>query len=138
MVLLPAPRGARRRPPDGAAPPVPKWLGAIDSLTLATARGLGLMLAATNRKNVLVLGAGMSVGAAHLPVGENVVAIAVCTLLAASTVAARVVVYICARGAARTWLTGLRTWLVANSARVMTVLIVVIGAVLIGKGIGGL
>jgi threonine/homoserine/homoserine lactone efflux protein len=139
FLLLLAGRKWRKRPQDGAAPPTPKWLGAIDSMTPVGALGLGVLLAVINPKNlVLVLGAGVAVGAAHLPVGEDVAAIAVFTVLASSTVAAPVAVYVSARSTARTWLTGLKTWLVANNATVLTVLIVVIGAVLIGKGIGGL
>jgi threonine/homoserine/homoserine lactone efflux protein len=139
FLLVLAARNWRKRPQDGTEPPTPKWRGVIDSITPAEALGLGVLLAVINPKNlVLVLGAGVVVGAAHLPVGEDVVAIAVFTVLASSTVAAPVVVYVSARNAARTWLTGLKTWLVANNGTVMTVLIVVIGVVLIGKGIGGL
>jgi hypothetical protein len=35
-------------------------------------------------------------------------------------------------------LTSLRTWLTANNAAMMAVLVLVIGVTLIGKGIGGL
>jgi len=57
---------------------------------------------------------------------------------AAISVAAPVIAYRLARQRASAWLTGLKTWLVANNVTVMVVLLLVIGVVLIGKGIEAL
>jgi threonine/homoserine/homoserine lactone efflux protein len=129
----------RSRPTGDTEPPAPKWLSALDSVTALKAVGLGFALAAVNPKNLLmILGAGVAIGQATLPVDQIVIVIAIFTIIAASTVAAPVIVYRVARTRAQVWLGSAKTWLVANNATVMMVLLAVIGAVLIGKGIGGL
>jgi len=59
-------------------------------------------------------------------------------VLAASTVAGPVIAYLVARDSMALPLKRMREWLAANNATVMAVLLLVIGVVLIGKGIGGL
>jgi hypothetical protein len=83
-------------------------------------------------------GAGSTIGAAHLPGGEDVVAVAVFTLIAASTVAAPVIGYLTARSKMAGPLDSLRSWLIHNNSTISAVLLVVIGVVLLGKGISGL
>jgi hypothetical protein len=60
------------------------------------------------------------------------------TVIAASTVLLPVIGYAVARERISGWLAELRRWLEHNNAAVMAVLILVIGVVLLGKGIGGL
>lgn len=60
------------------------------------------------------------------------------TLIAASTVAVPVIGYLTARSKMAGALDSLRDWLTQNNATVMAVLLLVIGVVLLGKGIGGL
>ena len=86
----------------------------------------------------MCLGAGTTIGAAHLSGGEDVVAVVVFTLIAASTVAVPVIGYLTARSKMTGPLDSLRDWLTQNNATVMAVLLLVIGVVLLGKGIGGL
>jgi hypothetical protein len=139
LLVLLAVKQWRGRPHDGSAPTPSKWLSAIDSVTPAKATGLGFALAAVNPKNlVMILGAGVSIGSAGLPISQIVVTIAVFTIVAAVSVAAPVVVYRLSQEKAHTWLTSLKTWLISNNATVMMTLFLVIGVVLIGKGIGTL
>jgi threonine/homoserine/homoserine lactone efflux protein len=117
----------------------PKWLKAIDSVTPGKATGLGFALAAVNPKNLMmIVGAGVIIGAASLSAGQTAVVIAIFTVLAAMTVAVPVLFFLARREQATSWLTGLKTWLADNNATVMMVLFAVIGTVLIGKGIGSL
>ena len=61
------------RPHSGDEPAPPKWLTAIDSVTPVKATGLGVALAAVNPKNLLmILGAGVIIGSAGLPIGQIV------------------------------------------------------------------
>jgi hypothetical protein len=89
-LLLPlvAPRQWRtRRKPDEPAT-LPKWMAAIDSFTFAKAVGLAFVLAAVNPKNLLLCAAtGTAIGGSRIGVGEMVLAIAVITVIAASSVA---------------------------------------------------
>lgn len=129
----------RSRPAPGETAALPKWMSAIDSFTAAKAAGLGFVLAAVNPKNLtLCIAAGVAVGAVDLSVGQDVVAVVVFTLIAVSTVAVPVIAYLAAKERMRAPLDSLHHWLVANNATVMAILLLVIGVVLVGKGIGGL
>ena len=136
LLLVLAVRQWRERPKPGEAAELPKWMSTIDSFTFGKALGLGFALSGVNPKNLLMcLGAGTTIGAAHLSGGEDVV---VFTLIAASTVAVPVIGYLTARSKMTGPLDSLRDWLTQNNATVMAVLLLVIGVVLLGKGIGGL
>jgi threonine/homoserine/homoserine lactone efflux protein len=138
-VLLLAVRQWRGRPKPGAQADLPKWMSAIDTVTPAKAVGLGFLLSAVNPKNLLMcVAAGAAIGSGGLSGGEEVVAVAVFTVLAASTVAVPVLAYAVARDRLRGLLDELKEWLQTHNAAVMSVLLLVIGTVLIGKGIGGL
>jgi threonine/homoserine/homoserine lactone efflux protein len=138
LLVLMAGRQWQGRPRAGEAGAMPKWMGAIESFTFGRALGLGFLLSGINPKNLLLcLGAGTTIGAAHLPVGEVVVAMVVFTVLASSTVAVPVVGYLTARERMAAPLERLRAWLTQNNAAVMAVLLLVLGVGLIGKGIGG-
>ncbi len=63
-------------------------------------------------------------------------AVAVFTVIAASTVAVPVVAHLLTSARMATPLETLRAWLVHNNSTVMAVLLLVIGVVLIGEGIG--
>ncbi|MFW0787758.1 GAP family protein [Gordonia sp. CPCC 206044] len=117
----------------------PKWMTAIDDMKPVTALGLGFALAAINPKNLMMcIGAGVTVGGAALSVGSDVVAVAVFSILAATTVVIPVVAYQVAADRLRGPLDRLKAWLEANNKSVMATLILVIAVVLIGKGISGL
>lgn len=127
----------RGRPVGGAEPALPKWMSAIDTMTAGRAFALGLVLAAVNPKNLAMsVGTGVTVGTAALGVGSATIVLAVFTLIAVSTVLLPVVGYLVAAERMRAPLDRLREWLVHNNAAVMSVLLLVIGVVLIGKGIG--
>ena len=66
------------------------------------------------------------------------VALLVYTVLAGSTVLVPVVAYAVAADRMRGTLDSLKVWLQANNAAVMSVLLLVMGAVVLGKGLGGL
>jgi hypothetical protein len=117
----------------------PKWMTAIDSFTFAKALGLGFLLSAVNPKNlIMAAGAGVLIGSAGVGLGGDAIAIAVFTAIAASTVAIPVLGYLVAAERMRGPLDSLKGWLQHNNATVMATLILVIGAVLVGKGVGGL
>ncbi|MCF8571046.1 GAP family protein [Gordonia sp. HY002] len=118
--------------------PAPKWMGAIDQMAPPAGTGIGFVLAAVNPKNLMLcVAAGMTIGSAGLDGSGTTVAVIVFTVLASSTVAVPVIAYQIAADRLRTPLDSLKGWLQKNNQTVMAVLILVIGAVLIGKGIGG-
>lgn len=139
VTLLLAINQWRSRPAEGEEPRLPGWMAAIDRFNPVKAAGLGFVLAALNPKNLaMAAAAGVSIGGAALAVGAAAVAVTVFTVIAASTVAVPVVVYAVAADRTAKALDRTRRWLVENNATVMSVLLLTIGVVLVGKGIGGL
>lgn len=139
LLLLVAVRQWRKRPKPGEVAPLPTWMTAIDSFTFVKALGLGFLLSAVNPKNLLMcVAAGSAIGEVGLSTGEVVGSVAIFTVLAASTVALPVAGFLVAHDRLRQPLDELRTWLQDNNTAVMSVLVLVIGVVLLGKGIGGL
>ena len=129
----------RGRPRPGHPTGLPSWMSAIQSMTPVRATGLGALLAAVNPKNLtLCLAAGASIGGAGLNGGEDAVVVAVFVVVASSTVAVPVIGYVAAGDRATRPLDDLRDWLTDNNATVMTVLLLVIGAVILGQGVAGL
>ena len=117
----------------------PKWMAAIDDFTFVKALGLGFLLSAVNPKNlIMAAGAGVAIGSAAVGLDGDAVAVAVFTVIAASTVAVPVLGYLVAAERMRGPLDSLKGWLQNNNATVMATLILVIGAVLVGKGVSGL
>lgn len=137
LLLLLAARNWRSRPKPGEEPAMPKWMGAIDSMSFVGAAGLGILLSGANPKNLLLsASAGVTIGSAALGVGQTVGAIAIFTVIAASTVLVPIVAYLVAADRLRAPLDALRGWLAQQNALIMAVLLLVLGVVLIGKGIG--
>ncbi|WP_374009272.1 GAP family protein [Leifsonia sp. LS-T14] len=137
LLLLLAIRQWRSRPHAGEDPPMPTWMSAIDSMNAGRGFALGFLLSAVNPKNLLLaVSAGVAIGTAGLSAGAIVVAEAIFVIIAAITVAVPVIGYLIAADRMRGPLDGLRGWLLRNNATVMAVLLLVIGTVLIGKGIG--
>lgn len=136
-LLFLAVRQWRGRPRPGQEPHMPKWMQTIDEMSFGSALGLGFLLAAVNPKNLLLAAsAGMTIGAESLDGAATAVVIAVFTVVAGSTVLIPVVGYLAASARLAKPLESLRTWLTAENAVIMSVLLLVIGTVVLGKGIG--
>jgi threonine/homoserine/homoserine lactone efflux protein len=136
-LLLLAVKQWRSRPKKGETAELPKWMSAIDSMTFAKALGLGFLLSAINPKNLLMaISAGVLLGAAALPVSQLLIVIVIYTVIAACTVLVPVVAYLAATERMAGPLESLHRWLAANNAVIMAVLLLVLGASVIGKGLG--
>lgn len=132
-----AARGWRRRSRDGTPVKAPGWMSMMSNLTVVRAIGLGFLLAAFNPVDTLMaIAAGVDVGSAALDGGQIVTAIAVFTVIGASTVAIPVIAYLIAPHAMAPKLAGMRAWLVRYNATVTIVLLLVVGVALVGKGLG--
>jgi threonine/homoserine/homoserine lactone efflux protein len=90
-----------------------------------------------NPKNLLLAAsAGLVVGSAALSSGQDAVVIIIFTLLAGSTVLVPVVAYLAASARMAEPLENLRKWLEDNNAIIMTIVLLMIGVTMIGKGMG--
>ena len=138
LLLVLAGRQWRSRPKSGAEASLPAWMSAVDTFAFGKAAGLGFLLSAVNPKNLLLCAAaGTEIGGSALSNGSRAVLVLVFTVIAACSVAIPVIGYAVAKERMRQPLGELKTWLQQHNAAVMSVLLLVIGVVLIGKGIGG-
>ena len=136
-LLLLALKQWRSRPKPGEVAQLPKWMAAIDTMKPGAALGLAFLLAAVNPKNLLMAAAaGVSIGHATLGTGPALVAVLTFIVIAALSVLAPVVIYLAAPDKATGMLDHVRIWLTANNATIMMVVMLVLGAQLIGKGVG--
>jgi threonine/homoserine/homoserine lactone efflux protein len=137
LLLFLAVKQWRGRPVPGSDPALPPWMQAIDRFTFPKAAGLGFLLSALNPKNLIMgAGAGVVIGSAGLDTAAVVGAIAAFTVIAGASVAIPVVGFLLASEKLRGPLDSLRGWLEKENAVIMAVLLLVIGVVMIGKGIG--
>lgn len=133
-LLLLALRQFRRRNDEAT---MPAWMSAIDGMTAAKGGSIGFLVAAVNPKNLaMAAAAGVAVGTSGLATGSQVVAVTVFAVIAASTVAVPTVAYLVSPEGLAAPLTSLKNWLVAHNAVVMSVLMLVLGVAVVGKGIG--
>jgi threonine/homoserine/homoserine lactone efflux protein len=139
LLLLLAVKQWSGRPRDGATPPTPGWMSAIDSFTAVKAFGLAVGLGAVNPKNLLLVVAGATtIAQATSSTGERLGAMLVFVVIASIGVAAPLVVYLSMGARAARILDELRTWMTDNNATIMAVLLLVIAAKLVGDAIAAL
>jgi len=139
LLLFLAFRDFRNRPRPGEKVPLPGWMRAIDTINAVKAFGIAVLLSAVNPKNLsLTVAAAVTIAQEGLSSAAATVALVLFVVLASLTIAVPVVLYLAGGPSARAKLDRLRGWLNANNSTVTAVLLLVIGVVLIGKGLGGL
>lgn len=127
----------RSRPEPGAAPELPAWMSKIDQMRALPAAGLAFALAAVNPKNLLVAAdAGAEIGRGDFEAGALITTIVLFSLIAALSVLVPVLFAVFAPQTAAKALAGIRAWLTVNNSVIMTVLLAILGANVIGKGLG--
>jgi len=138
LVVLAA-RQWRGRPRGEEAPALPAWMRTIDTVTPVKSAGLGVALSAANPKNLLItVGAAAAIAQTGVSAGGEAVALAVFVVLGTVGPALPLGIYLALGARSRTLLEGMRTWMAAHNTAIMAVLLVVIGAKLVGDGIAGL
>jgi hypothetical protein len=131
LLLIWAVVAYRRREPSQGAPSTPRWLGRIEGTHWLLAIAVG----------ALMLSYGLSLAAASEILKANVsrldagVAVAVFALTSILTVAAPIVVALVAPDRAAQRLEAWKTWLLGNSRVVALVVLMVVAAAVIVRGI---
>jgi hypothetical protein len=131
-------REFRNRPRPGQQPRLPGWMRAIDSTTAPKSLGFAFLLSVNPKNLSLTVAAAVSVAQEGLSTISAALVLALFVVLASLSIAVPVALYAFVGASAARGLDGLRAWLDANNATVMAVLLVVIGVVLLGKGLSGL
>jgi hypothetical protein len=139
LFVLVATRTWRGRPRGGDVAEMPKWMQAIDTFKAGKAFVAGVVLSGLNPKNLaLTIAAATAVAAAGIPNGEEVGTLVVFILLGSVSILAPLGIYFAMGSSAARVLGGLKAWMAAHNAAIMTVLLLVLGAKLIGDAIAGL
>jgi len=126
----------KKRPKEGQELEQPSWMATIDSATPSKAAVLGAALSGANPKNLaLTLAASASIAEAGLDQADEAIAIAVFVALGSATVAGAVLFYLVdAKRAARP-LDAIKRFMADNNAVIMTVVLLLLGAKLLGDGL---
>ncbi len=128
-----------KRPGTDAEPELPGWMRSIEGMGGGASLRLGFVLTVANPKEIaFAAGAGLTIGGAFLPIGQVFVLGAVFVVLACLSVAIPVIAVAVAGERVAPALNGARGWLVRNNAIVLSIVLLVIGAMVLGSGISGL
>ncbi|MFC5179371.1 GAP family protein [Nocardioides taihuensis] len=126
-----------RRP--GGEPEVPGWMRSLEEATPRSALRFGLLASAPNPKvALLALAGGFSLGADTDGGARELGLVVAFTALATSTAAAPVLAHLALGDRALRSLGRVKDWLVTHLDAVMGSVLVVIGAAVLWKGVGGL
>jgi hypothetical protein len=128
----------RKRPKRGETAEMPRWMTGINRFTAPKAAGLGVVLSAANPKNLaLTATAAAAIAQQGLTAGGDAVAVAVFVVVASLTVGGPVVLYLVATERFSGPLNSIKEFMAAHNAVIMFVVLLVLGAKLIGSGIAG-
>jgi threonine/homoserine/homoserine lactone efflux protein len=137
LFLVMAARQWRKRPKHGEPADEPAWMATVDTITPLKAVLLGLALSAANPKNLaLTAAAAASIAQAGLDAAETAVAVAAFVVLGSVTVAGSVLLYVVAPRRAERPLAGIKQFMADHSAVIMMVVLLLMGAKLLGDGLG--
>jgi threonine/homoserine/homoserine lactone efflux protein len=111
---------------------------AVDDFTISKAGGAGFALSALNPKNVLLtVAAGAEIAEVGLPASQQIAAVLIFVFIASAGVITPLVLSLALGERSRTLLERLRAWMIRHSGAIMSVLLLIIGAKLIGDALSG-
>jgi len=126
----------RNRPGPDDAVEVPKYLAGLDTFNAGKSLLTGFLLVAVNPKNLMLCAAGAAAIDINTPnLLLQLGAYVVFTLIASSTIAVPMISYFLARERARTLFDNWKNWLVRNNPSLLAVVLLLLGIVLVSRGI---
>jgi threonine/homoserine/homoserine lactone efflux protein len=139
LFLYLAYRSWKGRPKPGEEPKLPAWMATLDSFSAGKSFGLAALLSGTNPKNLGLLAAAcMVIAQGGLTGVQPWIVLAVFVVVACITIIVPVLYYFISGASAEKTLPGWKTWLAAHNNTIMFVLLLIMGAKLVGDGLGGL
>lgn len=127
------------RPRAGDVVEEPGWMTSLGDATAARAFALGALLSGANAKNfVLTAAAATSMVETGAHGADLVVAVVAFVLVGSCTVLGPVVAHFVGGQRAASLLDDVRQFMVANSAVIMTLVLLILGANVLGDGLTGL
>lgn len=126
----------RTRPRDGEEPTTPGWMASLDAIEPVRAIGLGAALGAANPKNLaFTFAAASSISELGLSGSDAAVAGAIYVALASITVLAPVGAHLVSGPRVEPALNSVKEFMLANNAVIMMVILLVLGAKVLGDGL---
>jgi threonine/homoserine/homoserine lactone efflux protein len=128
-----------RRPRPGAVEAAPGWMASLNDVTPGRAAVLGMLLSGANPKNfVLTASATTSMVEAGAHGSDLLVGVIVFVLIGSCTVVGAVLVHLFGGTSGAALLDAVRTFMVANSTVITVVIMLILGANVLGGGLTGL
>jgi threonine/homoserine/homoserine lactone efflux protein len=138
LFLIMAARQWRKRPKRGEAAVMPAWMATSDSISPVKAGVLGIALSAANPKNLaLTLAASAGIAQADLDGVDTAIAIATFVVLGSITVAGAVGFYLVSPRRAERPLAEVKQYMSDHNATIMTIVLLILGAKVLGDAISG-
>jgi threonine/homoserine/homoserine lactone efflux protein len=129
----------KKRPKRGEVPTMPKWMETVDRFTPGRSFVFGVLLSAVNPKNLaLTLAAGAAIAQAGLSAADDAIAVAVFVAIGSVSVAGLVLLFLVGGRHATKPLASIKEFMEDHNAVIMMVVLLVLGAKLLGNGISGL
>jgi threonine/homoserine/homoserine lactone efflux protein len=139
LFILLAGRTWRGRPRGSDEAVMPKWMQAIDTFETAKSFVAGVVLSGLNPKNLaLTIAAAAAIAGVGISTGEEIGALVVFILLGSLSILTPLAIYFAMGARAATILGALKNWMASHNAAIMTVLLLVLGAKLVGDAIAAL
>lgn len=128
-----------RRPGPGTTVVEPTWMSSLTTASPGTALGLGALLGGANPKNfVLAAAAAASIAEAGIDAADRIVAITVFVVVGSCSVVAVVATSLLGGRRGASALEPVRTFMTANATVITVVVMLVLGAKILGDGLAGL
>jgi threonine/homoserine/homoserine lactone efflux protein len=129
----------RGRPKSAADAHLPTWMKTVDRFTAPRAVSLGVGLSAINPKNlVLTVAAATAIAQTGASTGDQIGALLVFVIIGTLGPAIPVAIYFLMGNRAKAILDDLHDWMTRNNDAIMAVVLLLIGAKLIGDAISAL
>ena len=126
----------RKRPKNPSEVEEPRWMKAVDRMSVSSAFLFGVLMIVTNAKNLsLSIAAGASFVRAKLSNGQLAATIAVFTLTGSITIFGPVLLTLLAPKRSASFLIAAREWLIANNAIILTLVFWIVGAIILVSGL---
>ena len=139
LLLYVAFRSWKGRPKPGEHAEMPKWMQALDQFSPIKAFGLGAGLATINAKNLpTTIAAATILAQEGLAAAQTVIVVIIFAIIATLGVGAPVLVAQLGGEKAQSILDDWKLWLSDHNAAIMFVLFLMLGLIMLGKGLGGL
>lgn len=126
----------RRRPKNPSEVEEPRWMKAVDRISVSSAFLFGALMIVTNGKNLtLSIAAGASFVRAKLSYWQLAATIAVFTLIGSITILGPVLLTLLAPKRSASFFIVAREWLIANNAIILALVFWIVGAIILVSGL---